>query len=111
MDSMINVHREGILNVCDWANAWYYVRESFLQVLKFCVSSPTPRANEPRRASTLAPSQSNITNVNLILKFFIINTYISPYLVAFLYSAIIPSTPPDCNRTTPHHEFEASQLT
>ena len=76
MDSMINVHREGILNVCDWANAWYYVRESFLQVLKFCVSSPTPRANEPRRASTLAPSQSNITNVNLILKFFIINTYL-----------------------------------
>ena len=27
---MINVHREGILNVCDWANAWYNnVREFF----------------------------------------------------------------------------------
>ena len=75
MDSMINVHREGILNVCDWANAWYKVREFFASSEILCEWSP-PRANEPRRASTLVPSQSNITNVNLILKFFIINTYL-----------------------------------
>ena len=44
MNSMINVHREGILNVFDWANAWNNVRErSFLQVMKFCVSGPPPR--------------------------------------------------------------------